>query len=161
LRLARAIPSTHHWPLDHPGGRMQTLAPVGSIAVTKATRQLWEGYLTFRSFVEGETGLWRSFSRQIPRNRNGCVLTMTMASTTDGNSRESQTKIRRSMFRKRSRFETCGSTSATAGEERGSPPDAWREPQTPNAARAESDLATRTSRVAVTHSPRFVTWTTF
>jgi class 3 adenylate cyclase len=43
---------TEYTPIGHSTGlasRMQTLAPVGSIAVTEATRKLCEGYFTFKS----------------------------------------------------------------------------------------------------------------
>jgi class 3 adenylate cyclase len=44
---------TEYTPIGHTANlaaRMQTLAPVGSVAVTEATRKLCEGYFAFRSF---------------------------------------------------------------------------------------------------------------
>jgi hypothetical protein len=63
----------------------------------------------------------------------------------DGNSRDSQTKIRPSMFRKRTRLRDLRLNTSNC----------WRRTRisASRAGRAESDLATRTSRVAVTHSP--------
>jgi hypothetical protein len=89
--------------------------------------------------------------RQYARNPRRCQrstvsgFTMTMASTTDGNSRDCHTKIRRSTFRKRTHFRDLRLNTSNC----------WRRTRisASRAGRAESDLATRTSRVAVTHSP--------
>jgi hypothetical protein len=71
----------------------------------------------------------------------------------DGNSRDSQTKIRPSMFRKR----TPASRLAAQHQQLLAKNEDLRlargASSKRNAGRAESDLATRTSRVAVTHSP--------
>jgi len=60
-----------------------------------------------------------------------------------------------------SAFETCGSTPAAVGAGRESPPLVRRASRAPNAARAESVSATRTSRVAVPHLTSCVTRTNF
>src|SRR5262249_33717038 len=88
-------------------------------------------------------------------------LTITMASNTAGNRWYNQTKISRSILRKRSRFRDLRLTPGAVGAGLRSRPRAQRHPQTLNAARAKPESPTRTSRVAVTHLPCFVTRTRF